>query len=161
MIHPASGAAEHRPTVVVGTDVSSDSEPVVEYALREAAMRAAGLLVVTVVDLPAHPNARYGIPDLVLPVDRIRDSALAAAREQVDRIAVGMEADAGSPASVEVLAVIGAPARELIRRSQDADLLVVGRHGKGGPLEFLLGSTALRCVLHATCPVTVVTARTA
>ena len=107
-----------RPTVVVGTDTSSDSEPALAFALREAAMRRAHLLVVTVVDLPPDPNVRYGLPDIVLPVDKIRDTALAAAHEQVDRIGAGLDAVAGAPESVDVVAVIASPARELIRRSQ-------------------------------------------
>ena len=46
-------------------------------------------------------------------------------------------------------------ARDL-RSPHGADPLVVGSRGHGGFHTMLLGSTSMQCVLHATCPVTVV-----
>ncbi|MDA3645515.1 universal stress protein [Saccharopolyspora indica] len=50
----------------------------------------------------------------------------------------------------------GHPARELVRRSTDAQLLVVGSHGHGAFREVLLGSTSTSLAAHARCPVVVV-----
>jgi nucleotide-binding universal stress UspA family protein len=40
--------------------------------------------------------------------------------------------------------------------ARDADLLVVGSHGRGALTEMLLGSVGHGCVHHAPCPVVVV-----
>ena len=47
-------------------------------------------------------------------------------------------------------------AKALIDQSRDADLLVLGHRGRGGFKSAVLGSVGLHCVLHATCPVTIV-----
>jgi nucleotide-binding universal stress UspA family protein len=59
-------------------------------------------------------------------------------------------------ADVRVVAALGSPSDVLLRESLDADLLVVGSRGHGGFSTMLIGSTGMQCVLHATCPVTVV-----
>jgi nucleotide-binding universal stress UspA family protein len=60
------------------------------------------------------------------------------------------------PASVEVRAVNGFAAQDLIEASRDADLLVVGSRGGGGFARLLLGSISDQVVRHAHCPVVVV-----
>lgn len=50
----------------------------------------------------------------------------------------------------------GHPAQELVRRSADAPLVVVGSHGHGAFREALLGSTSTSVAAHARCPVVVV-----
>jgi nucleotide-binding universal stress UspA family protein len=62
------------------------------------------------------------------------------------------------PVSVAVTVVRGDPAAELIRQSQDADMLVVGRHGSGGFAKLLLGSVATKVMHHAACPVVTIPA---
>ena len=56
----------------------------------------------------------------------------------------------------EVVTLPGPAAKALIEQAADADLLVVGHRGRGGFKSAVLGSVGLHCVLHATCPVTVV-----
>ncbi|MEV4729659.1 universal stress protein [Saccharopolyspora sp. NPDC049426] len=48
------------------------------------------------------------------------------------------------------------PVRALLDEAKNADLLVVGRRGRGGFAEMLLGSVSRHCVDHAPCPVVVV-----
>ena len=52
--------------------------------------------------------------------------------------------------------VAGRPASELVRRSADLDLLVVGSRAQGPVRRLLLGSTSARLVREARCPVLVV-----
>jgi nucleotide-binding universal stress UspA family protein len=74
-------------------------------------------------------------------------------RAVVDEVARGL---AGPLPDVQARAAEGSPADVLIRESHGADLLVVGSRGHGGFHTMLLGSTSIQCVMHATCPVTVV-----
>jgi nucleotide-binding universal stress UspA family protein len=83
-------------------------------------------------------------------VDKIRQAAEEAAQQCV------RDASDGQPASLEVKAVSGQPATELIEASRDADLVVVGSRGGGGFARLLLGSVSNQVVEHALCPVTVV-----
>jgi nucleotide-binding universal stress UspA family protein len=55
-----------------------------------------------------------------------------------------------------VVAVEGPAAAELLRRSHGADLVVVGSRGRGAVRSALLGSVALHCATHASCPMVVV-----
>lgn len=62
----------------------------------------------------------------------------------------------GRRASCEILE--GRPFEEIVRFSAErgVDLIVLGRSGKAGLIEQLLGSTAERVVRHAACPVLVI-----
>jgi nucleotide-binding universal stress UspA family protein len=50
----------------------------------------------------------------------------------------------------------GAPAKVLVSESSDAQLLVVGRRGRGGFLSQVMGSVSGACAAHAKCPVLIV-----
>ncbi len=50
----------------------------------------------------------------------------------------------------------GDPAAVLLRRSEGADMLVVGSRGHGGFDRLLMGSVSEKCVRHATCSVIVI-----
>lgn len=54
------------------------------------------------------------------------------------------------------LVVEGNPSDELLRLSQEADLLVMGSVGRGGLDRFLLGSVAEKVVKHSRVPVLMV-----
>ena len=57
-----------------------------------------------------------------------------------------------------VEAISGLPADELIRASQDADLIVVGSRGTGGFARLLLGSVGSQVACHAHCPAVIIPA---
>lgn len=50
----------------------------------------------------------------------------------------------------------GRPSEVLTEVSQRAAVLMVDHRGRGALASAVLGSVGLHCVLHATCPVTVV-----
>jgi len=137
-----------RPRVLVGVDGSAAATAALGFAIREARMRDAVLMVVMAVEIPDYawidPYATRSHPE---------EDTLQRAREKLDRLlaAAGTEGLYMDP----VVTAIPAP-RALVDRSADSDLLVVGSRGHGGFRGLVLGSVSMQCVLHAQCPVTVV-----
>lgn len=84
--------------------------------------------------------------------------------QPAERLAVVCEALEGQLASwsqslrtpaerVKREVVLGAPVEEIIKRSHDVDVAVLGTHGRAGVSRFLLGSVAERVVQGAACSV--------
>ncbi|MGY1704785.1 universal stress protein [Geodermatophilus sp. SYSU D00697] len=147
-------AEDRRARVVVGVDGSPGSRAALVYALAAAAARRADLEVVSAYALsPYWTDPDVWDPSLVEALRAPTEERVAALLEEVRRDpAVSGAADV----AVRTVAAEGPAAQELLRRSADADLLVVGSRGRGGVRSAMLGSVALHCVTHARCPVTVV-----
>jgi nucleotide-binding universal stress UspA family protein len=141
-------------TVVVGIDGSPGSRAALEFALDEAARRQARLRVVAAARMPEHWATAYGMPQPPAPSQIIAD-VKAEAQRMVDAV-IGGRPQSGVSITVEAQA--GAPGDVLAQASQGADLLVIGHRGRGRVVSALIGSVGLDCMLHATCPVTVVPA---
>jgi nucleotide-binding universal stress UspA family protein len=140
-------------TVVVGADGSPAAATAIEYGLRDAARRGAPLRIVAAAQLPQYWAGGYSMPALPAP-EEIIDDLRGAVREQLDEVLKAHPQLAAVPVTVE--AVIGAPGRVLVEAAAGADELVLGHRGRGAVGSALLGSVGLQCVLHATCPVTIV-----
>ncbi len=140
-------------TVVVGADGSPAAATAIEYGLRDAARRGVPLRIVAAAQLPQYWAGGYSMPALPAP-EEITDDLRGAVREQLDEVLKAHPQLAAVPVTVE--AVIGAPGRVLVEAAAGADELVLGHRGRGALGSALLGSVGLQCVLHATCPVTVV-----
>jgi nucleotide-binding universal stress UspA family protein len=139
--------------IVVGIDGSRHSQRALEWAVREAALRQVPLTVIAVY---RSVYAFWG-GGVELPPDRtIADKTREDAREATDK-ALALAGDE-QPESVTVEAISGLPADELIRASEDADLVVVGARGTGGFARLLLGSVGNQVACHARCPVVIIPA---
>ncbi|MGY1735009.1 universal stress protein [Geodermatophilus sp. SYSU D00684] len=132
--------------VVVGFDGSPAGRAAVVWALAAAERARTGLEVLTV--LPV--GDAWEDAELLDParVDLVRSDVAAHVRDLLD------ERHAEVPVTTTVLP--GRPVEELVARSADAGLLVVGSRGRGATRSTLLGSVALGCVPSARCPVVVV-----
>ena len=133
--------------IVVGVDGSENGARALHWAVEEARLRKATLVVLHSVsqpDLPAYP--------VVMPRPS-QDEAREAGRALVDQ-ALGEEDTDGVEIDRQV--EIGTPSELLCRASHDADLVVVGARGFGGFKGLLLGSVTQQVTAHAECPVVVV-----
>lgn len=136
---------EAQARVVVGVDDSDISRTVVRRARDEAERLGARLVAVAVCPMPAYWGDSYEATALLA----------AEGREQVRNRAEALVEDFLGP-GVGVQVAEGNPAEVLLDRSAGAALLVVGSRSRSTLTGTVLGSVALHCAVHATCPVMVV-----
>jgi nucleotide-binding universal stress UspA family protein len=142
----------------VGVDGSASARTALEFALDEAARRSARVRAVIAFHPPQFWPVAYGLAS-GMAVPPSTGELRGAAEETIRQTVAEATARAGSAAAavpLEVRVVQGYPAQVLLDQAGEADLLVVGHRGRGGFASACLGSVGLQCVLHATCPVTVV-----
>ena len=138
------------PGIVVGVDGSRHSRKALERAANEAAVHHMPLTVLTV-----HQAVRdvYGSASHYGDDAALTDKAKEAAQAETDQVLAAL---GSQPASVTVTAVHGLPVDELIKASQGADMLVLGRRGFGGFARLMMGSVTDQVSRHAHCAVLVV-----
>jgi len=133
--------------ILVPVDFSDASRGVLEYALDVARDRGAEVLLVHVVGLPVAPfDPAYG----VAADPRMIHDLEAAAAEGLARLAAEFPGVA-----LRTRVLTGGPSREIVREAREwnADLVVVGTHGRTGLRHVFLGSVAENVVRLAPCPV--------
>lgn len=148
--------------IVVGVDDSDHAVAALRWALREAVLRSATVEAVLVWTPPiaALPfGATFtatGDDGEIDAAARVRlDELVNEALAQLDGALADTHPGYSTP-DVHRTVMPGAAAMSLIDVAKDADLLVVGSHGRTGLRRLVLGSVAMACVQHAACPVTVV-----
>ena len=136
--------------IVVGVDGSGHSRAALERAAAEAAVHGVPLTVLVV-----HQAVRdvYGSVSHYQEDAAQTAKAKESAQAETDEVIAGLDA---KPASVTVTAVHGLPADEIIKASQGADMVVVGRRGMGGFARLLMGSVSDQVSRYAHCPVLIV-----
>jgi nucleotide-binding universal stress UspA family protein len=139
------------PGITVGVDGSDNSYRALEWAMKEAALRHAGLNVLAVNEVAA--NQWTGHPMIAPEDEPMAEHARSWAEEAVGKVAGQL--GGAQPASVSVRAVSGFSAQELINASKDSELLVLGSHGHGFARR-ARGSVGSKVTAHAACPVVVV-----
>ncbi|KUI32624.1 universal stress protein [Mycobacterium sp. GA-2829] len=146
VIHSRSGGHLPRPdaAVVVGIDGSPASEAATALALDEASRRGVELVAV-------HAWSDTEIPSGV-GVDS--DGWQQQAEEVLAERLAGRQ-DRYPDVSVHRIVVCDRPARVLIEASRDAQLVVLGSHGRGGFAGMLLGSVSSAVAQSVDVPVIV------
>ena len=135
-------------TILLATDGSPASEPASDQAIDLATQVGARLLVVSVVASARTPSEAAA--DGSRPSET-RDSLSSKAQSIVQRARA-----AGADATFLVWE--GEPGDAIVAAadSENADLIIVGSHGRSGVSRFLIGSVSDYVVRHAHCPVMVV-----
>lgn len=138
--------------IVVPHDFSPSANHAAALARDEAKAHGGELLLLHVVDLPAGYD-----PDAILMTGNggpigMREYALRAAREHLDDLARRLEAD-----GVVVTRFVrpGRPVDEILTfaREHEADVIVMGTHGRSGLSHLFAGSVAERVVRASHVPV--------
>ncbi|HTZ45563.1 MAG TPA: universal stress protein [Jatrophihabitans sp.] len=135
-----------RYAVVAAVDGSSNSRAAVRWAANEALRRGNNLFVVHICEvvnagLWTTPHLRADFQNATRP---IVDEAIELARETVPGVTVNGQV------------LLGPTIRTLLALSGRAELIVLGRSGKGALAAHLVGSVTARLAAHAHCPVIVV-----
>ncbi len=130
-------------TIVVGIDGSEQARRALD---RATAMAPDELVIVAAV--PFRPLATRGPTPVVDPLEE----------EERSKLLQEAAASSGSSVRTRALEVHGDPAAAIVAAAKEsgAGLIVIGRHGRHGPLDRLMGSTAEHVVRHASCDVLVV-----
>ena len=131
--------------MLVGVDGSSNSEPALGVAFDEASHRRAEL------------HALYAWSDvsesLAFAVDW---QAVSTAEEMALAESLAGWQERYPDVHVQRIVVKDRPVRNLLERSQQAQLVVVGSHGRGGFAGMTLGSTSQALLHLVECPIIVV-----
>jgi len=149
-------AMPQKRTAVVAVDYSETGLLALRRAL--ALGEVDTLHIVHVVEL-ASPIGVASMPVQVQPASTALDDEKRILHEYVERhvSAARTSGEAGGISRVVSHLVLGNPADEIVQLASDldADLIVIGTHGRRGVQRFVLGSIAERVVRFATCPVLV------
>ena len=131
--------------VVVGVDGSSNSVPAIGLAFEEASLRKVSLTAL-------HTWSDAGSLDLPWSGwETARESEEALLAEQL----AGLR-ERYPDVPVQRITTVDRPARALLEESANAQLLVVGSHGRGGFAGMMLGSTSNALLHSVQCPMIVV-----
>ena len=132
--------------ILVPIDFSQDSEHAVDAAVGLAQQFQARLTLLHAIHIPEAAEV-----NLAAYMDKIRSEADQSMTPRLKRVQ-----DAG--ATAEAVTVVGAPSQAIVDTARDrqADLIVMGTHGRTGLRHMLIGSVAERVVRMAPCPVMVV-----
>lgn len=134
--------------VIAGADGSQESLQAVEWAAREAVLRATSLRIVTIPVLPPRMAPNPAVPETVAgTIEHASSQALAVAAQQAAAVEPAL--------AIETQLLTGAPADVLIGIAPDALMLVLGSRGAGGFSALILGSLCRYVATHAQVPVVV------
>lgn len=138
--------ATSSPPVIVGVDGSACSVAALAYAAK----------IARALDAPLEAVATWTYPVLLDPFDPSLDRLPKKYAEQALLNAIQAAFQGAPPAQLSHRVVPGPPREVLIELSDDASMLVLGSHGRGGLVGLVLGSVSAACAAHARCPVLVV-----
>ena len=145
--------------IVVGVDGSEGAKDALEFAAREAALRQASLRIVYAWEAPpglfVDGSGLVPVGAVEPPATEVLERFRRHANDVVDRAAYDV-AQVEPGVACELSANEGNPVDALLAEASGADLVVVGRRGRGGFASLVLGSVSQQVVHHASCPVVVV-----
>jgi nucleotide-binding universal stress UspA family protein len=139
--------------ILCAIDFSDSSISALAYALHLAEEADAHLTLLHVIEMPPELRENSMAPDF--DIDRIHAAAQAGALRQLRDL---IPDQARTYATVETAVVEGGAYRRILQRSteEQADLIVMGVHGRSAVDMLVFGSTTHHVIRAATCPVLIV-----
>jgi nucleotide-binding universal stress UspA family protein len=137
--------------ILFATDFSENSRFALQYALSFARKYEAKIYILHVIQQPAYPLGMYAEISFDA-MDKFNRNLSEATTKEMRELC---EKDLSGFENYEPLILSGTPFLEILRtaREKEADLIVVGTHGRTGLDHVLFGSTAEKVVRRASCPV--------
>jgi len=137
--------------ILFATDFSDNSKYALTYALSFAKQYNAKLYILHVIQQPSYPLGMYAEISFDA-MDKFNRNISDAVEKEMQAL---REKDLQGFTDYECLIVHGTPFLEILRtaKEKEADLIVVGTHGRTGLDHVLFGSTAEKVVRRAPCPV--------
>jgi len=135
--------------ILTATDFSQASEVALRYAAAFAKAFSAEVVLCHVLEKPDFLSSLPPVAEGYIPPN------LAELQEKHARVQCEQVLAAAGLSQARVLLLHGGPAHEITRAagSENADLIIIGTHGRGAIAHLLLGSVAERVVRSAPCPV--------
>jgi nucleotide-binding universal stress UspA family protein len=140
--------------ILIGVDDSPHSRAAVEFVKKMAWPKDSSILVLSVARTVVGVYAEAFVPAPAYVADLSADT-----RRFCEETAAGAERELkGTGLKTEARVLQGDPRTALVdaARTERADLVVVGSHGRTGVAKLLMGSVASHVVTHAPCSVMVV-----
>jgi nucleotide-binding universal stress UspA family protein len=135
--------------ILIGVDDSSFSQIAVEEVARRLWEPGTAVKLLSVIETPYNPARQESASENPFKIARASvDKATEVLRRGANKFEIACDIVEGSPKRV-ILDVA---------ETWDADLIVVGSHGRRGLDRFLLGSVSQAVALHAHCSVEIVRA---
>lgn len=143
--------------ILVGTDLSTQSQLAVDYAVQLAEVLQLRLDIVYV-----HETVVSAVPEMaIVPADE--GSSVADDQRRLDELTAQLGARVPTASHLLSTATVPGlfqqgPAMALLKLVEELrpDFVVVGSHGRGAVMRFLLGSVGEQLVRHSPVPVIVI-----
>jgi len=135
--------------ILIAVDNTEVGAHATRVGLELASVLAAEIAVIHVIGPSMADGAWYAVtsPELVEPPD-----------DEISQVLAGLHGRAPIPANAARFVPVGDPLMAITNTASDwqADLVVIGSHGRDGVERLLLGSVAEGVARHAPCPVLIV-----
>jgi len=137
--------------ILFATDFSDNSKSALTFAISFAQKYDAMLYILHVIQQPSYPLGMYAEISFDA-MDKFSQSISDAVEKEMQTL---KEKDLKGYPKYEGMIVHGTPFLEILRtaKEKNAELIVVGTHGRTGLDHVLFGSTAEKVVRRAPCPV--------
>jgi nucleotide-binding universal stress UspA family protein len=139
--------------IVVGVDGSKHSEAAIRWAVRMAGGMGSEVVAVFAVAPPVYFDSGFIAPVMPPQVDTEWRAGM---KTEFEEVWCKSLRDAG--VRYRATMVDGRPASVIaqVAESVNADVIVIGRRGRGGVAELILGSVSHELVLHSKRPILVI-----